>query len=61
MDLTKAAWCKSSYSGGDEPHCVELARLPDGIAVRDSKDPGGPVLLLSRETLSTALRERRHA
>jgi Domain of unknown function (DUF397) len=37
-------WVKSSlsYANGD---CVQLARLPDGrIAVRDSKDPSGPVL-----------------
>jgi transcriptional regulator with XRE-family HTH domain len=26
--------------------CVELACVPDGIAVRDSKNPAGPVLLL---------------
>jgi Domain of unknown function (DUF397) len=31
-----------SYANGD---CVQVARLADGrIGVRDSKDPGGPVL-----------------
>jgi Domain of unknown function (DUF397) len=31
-----------SYANGN---CVEVASLPDGeIGVRDSKDPGGPVL-----------------
>jgi hypothetical protein len=39
-------WRKSSYSGG-EGHCVELARVPGGVAVRDSKDPDGPVLRFS--------------
>jgi hypothetical protein len=37
-------WVKSSlsFANGD---CVEVARLPDGlVAVRDSKDPDGPVL-----------------
>jgi hypothetical protein len=35
-------WRKSSHSGGaDDQHCVELARLEQGIWVRDSKDPGG--------------------
>jgi hypothetical protein len=37
-------WVKSSlsFANGD---CVQVARLPDGrVAVRDSKDPGGPVL-----------------
>ena len=26
------------------PDCVEVAERPDGMAVRDSKDPDGPVL-----------------
>jgi hypothetical protein len=31
-------------------NCVEVACLPDGrIAVRDSKDMGGPVLCFTRE------------
>lgn len=40
---------KSSYSGGsDGQHCVEVARnIPGVIAVRDSKDSAGPLLLLS--------------
>jgi hypothetical protein len=38
-------WVKSSYSGGSGGNCVEIATLPDGDrAVRDSKDPEGPVL-----------------
>jgi uncharacterized protein DUF397 len=37
-------WIKSSYSA-DQGECVEVAALPDGgRAVRDSKDPDGPVL-----------------
>jgi Domain of unknown function (DUF397) len=41
----KLSWVKSSYSGGSGGNCVEVAALPDGgRAVRDSKDPGGPVL-----------------
>lgn len=31
-------WYKSSYSS-DDGNCVEIAQLPDGRAVRDSKDP----------------------
>jgi hypothetical protein len=39
------AWRKSSYSGNGGVSCVEVARdLPRVVAVRDSKDPGGPVL-----------------
>ncbi|MBF8185054.1 DUF397 domain-containing protein [Nonomuraea sp. K274] len=43
MDLS-LAWRKSSYSGSGD-NCVEVAALPDGSqAVRDSKEPDGPVL-----------------
>ncbi len=42
-------WQKSSYSG-DQGNCVEVAALPDGgRAVRDSKDPDGPVLRFTHE------------
>ena len=45
MDLTRADWRKSSYSGTNGGNCVEVARnLPGVVAVRDSKDPGGPAL-----------------
>ena len=41
------AWRKSSYSGNGGGNCVEVARnLPRAVAVRDSKDPGGPVLTI---------------
>lgn len=36
-------WHKSPFSGGNG-QCVEVGRLPQGYAVRDSKDPEGPVL-----------------
>ncbi|MET8557692.1 DUF397 domain-containing protein [Streptomyces sp. NPDC004959] len=36
-DLDGAAWTKSSYSNG-AAQCVEVAGLPGGIALRDSKD-----------------------
>ncbi|MFB4195115.1 DUF397 domain-containing protein [Streptomyces carpaticus] len=38
FDLGDAAWHTSSFSNGGE-HCVEVAGLPGGMAVRDSKDP----------------------
>lgn len=54
MDLTGAAWRKSSFSGGNGGACVEVAIVPgvaegsDGaVALRDSKDPSGPALLFS--------------
>ncbi|MFE6664173.1 DUF397 domain-containing protein [Streptomyces sp. NPDC057697] len=39
---------KSTYSGGNAgQECVEVARnIPDSVAVRDSKIPAGPVLIL---------------
>lgn len=37
-------WHKSSFSG-EGSACVMMAELPDGgCALKDSKDPGGPVL-----------------
>ncbi len=41
-ELTRAAWRTSSHSGSSD--CVEVAVVPGGMAVRDSKDPGGAVL-----------------
>ncbi|MGY0061629.1 DUF397 domain-containing protein [Streptomyces sp. LZ34] len=32
-------WRKSSFSGGDGPECVELARSADIILIRESDDP----------------------
>ena len=48
--LDNVIWRKSSYSGSNGGNCVEVAMLPeDSRAVRDSKDPHGPKLRLSRE------------
>jgi len=44
MDITGAAWRKSSYSGGASGNCVEVATTDRTVAIRDSKDPTGPVL-----------------
>ncbi|QKV95446.1 DUF397 domain-containing protein [Streptomyces sp. NA02950] len=47
--LGGAAWRKSSYSGHDGADCVEVAEIAtrQRVAVRDSKNPHGPTLLLS--------------
>jgi hypothetical protein len=50
MDLSHADWRKASYSGNNGGACVEVARnLPNVVAVRDSKDPSGPALILSAD------------
>lgn len=36
-------WRKSGRSAGNG-NCIEVAVLPGAMAVRDSKDPQGPVL-----------------
>ena len=49
-DLSRAVWHKSSRSNGSGGACVEVARnLPAIVAVRDSKDPDGPALIVSRD------------
>ncbi|MEO3744306.1 DUF397 domain-containing protein [Plantactinospora sp. B5E13] len=44
--LADLVWRKSSRSGSDA-NCVEVAELPSAVAVRDSKDPDGPVLVFA--------------
>jgi hypothetical protein len=60
VDLNGAAWRTSSYSGGNGGQCVAVAAVSgrdtgqgDGLClVRDSKDPGGPVLAFGRQARS---------
>ncbi|MGW0591603.1 DUF397 domain-containing protein [Streptosporangium sp. NPDC002607] len=48
MDLSAAIWRKSSRSSDNGGQCVEVAaNLPGVVAIRDSKDPNGPKLLLT--------------
>jgi hypothetical protein len=54
MSPTTVRWRKSSHSG-DQGECVEIAALPGGIAVRDSKNPDGPNLTLSRHAFRSLL------
>jgi hypothetical protein len=43
VDLANAQWTKSSHSQSGS--CVEVAFVDGAIAVRDSKDRSGPVLI----------------
>ena len=42
-DLARAQWRRSSRSQ-QQGQCVEVAHRPPTVAVRDSKNPDGPVL-----------------
>lgn len=48
IDLSCAAWRKSSYSNGPRD-CLEITDLSGGVAVRDSKRPQGPNLRYAGE------------
>ena len=49
VDLSRAEWRKSSYSG-QSGNCVEVAcSLPGLVAVRDSKEPTASRLIMSSE------------
>jgi hypothetical protein len=56
--LESGEWRKSSYSQISE--CVEVAKLSRGtIGVRDTKNPGGPVLTYSAADWRTFLQGMR--
>ncbi|MEV6513177.1 DUF397 domain-containing protein [Streptomyces sp. NPDC051642] len=53
LDLSTAAWRKSSYSDGGGTNCVEVADgHPDLVPVRDSKTPAARSLILAASAWS---------
>ncbi|MBT2211336.1 MULTISPECIES: DUF397 domain-containing protein [Actinomadura] len=51
-------WRKSSHSGTQSgSECVEVRRFPRTVAFRDSKDPEGPKLLVSRDAFAALVAE----
>ncbi|MGI5320839.1 DUF397 domain-containing protein [Actinomadura nitritigenes] len=65
VELAGLSWRKSTHSGPNGGECVELAdaagAVADAVAVRDSKDPGGPVLLVTLAALRSAVNSARAA
>lgn len=47
LDLRRAVWRKSAHSGAHTDNCVEIAFVDRAVAVRDSKNPDGPVLIFT--------------
>ncbi|MEU5209500.1 DUF397 domain-containing protein [Streptomyces sp. NPDC020742] len=58
-EISATAWIKSSYSAANN-ECVEIARTAAGVAVRDSKDPHGPVLLFPATAFASFVDDVRH-
>ncbi|MFF7300897.1 DUF397 domain-containing protein [Streptomyces sp. NPDC008265] len=54
--LDGAAWRKASYSGNSGGDCVEVAAQPCRVAVRDSKNPGGPVFTVGAAAFAAFVR-----
>ncbi|MEV5674989.1 DUF397 domain-containing protein [Streptomyces sp. NPDC052179] len=52
---TLTGWFKSSYSGGDQGECLEVAVGHPSVPVRDSKTPAGPAVAFSPDGWSTFL------
>lgn len=55
-ELPPITWQKSRRSN-PSGNCVELAKLPDGagVAVRNSRDPDGPVLVYTVDEIKAFL------
>jgi Domain of unknown function (DUF397) len=49
VPLADPVWRKSSYSATSSGNCVEIA-FGGTVAVRDSKNPAGPILSVSEAT-----------
>ena len=60
-DLSRAVWHKSTFSNGSGGDCVEAACNLSGIvAVRDSKNPDMPALVVSDQAWSMLLQGIKH-
>lgn len=57
QDPVAPHWRKSSHSDHHGGECVEIAAAGPGIAVRDSKNPGGPRLAFTTAGWRTFTRQ----
>ncbi|GGV17329.1 hypothetical protein GCM10010182_43030 [Actinomadura cremea] len=48
MDLSDVIWRKASRSHDDGDQCIEVASVEEMMALRDSRDPDGVKILVSR-------------
>lgn len=48
--MTEANWRKSTYSGGQGGECVEVASIPERVAVRDTTNRAGDTLAFPAAT-----------
>jgi hypothetical protein len=55
-ELSSATWIKSSHSDANGGNCIEVTRdFPTAVPVRDSKNPDGPVVVVSRSAWAAFL------
>lgn len=53
IDIENLEWRKATASGNNG--CIEVSPLRDGVALRDSKDPDGPMLTYTHHEWSAFL------
>lgn len=57
MRRANSGWRTSARSGQSGDNCVEVALTDESVAVRDSTDRSGPVLVFGRNEWRAFLRE----
>lgn len=50
-------WRKAARSDANGGACVELAKLPDAVGIRDSKNPAAGHLTVTRQAFGSLLAE----
>jgi hypothetical protein len=60
VDLSHAVWRKSTRSGPNCDNCVEVAFADGVVAVRDSKNPTGPVLIFTPDEWDSFIAGAKH-